>query len=111
MKKRHMSVMALLLALVLMISMTACGNKEDGSDPDTEELGTATEETVKEEQAEQEEKEPAEVIKTIDGIDEDLGPREPLMIEAITLYDDGSIAIVQPDELKQNAIKDDAAAV
>lgn len=111
MKKRHMSVMALLLALVLMISMTACGNKEDGSDPDTEELGTATEETVKEEQAEQEEKEPAEVIKTIDGIDEDLGPREPLMIESITLYDDGSIAIVPTDELKKNEIKDDAAAV
>ena len=51
------------------------------------------------------------MIKTIDGIDEDLGPRLPLMIESITLYDDGSVAIVPTDELKKNEIKDDAAAV
>lgn len=110
MKKRYVSVLALLLVLVLMISMTACGSKGEGSDSETEELGTATEETVKEEQAE-DEKDTAEVIKTIDGIDEDLGPRLPLMIESITLYDDGSVAIVPTDELKKNEIKDDAAAV
>ena len=103
MKKRYVSVLALLLVLVLMISMTACGSKGEGSDSETEELGTATEETVKEEQAE-DEKDTAEVIKTIDGIDEDLGPRLPLMIESITLYDDGSVDIM-------NEIKDDAAAV
>ena len=110
MKKRYVSDLSLLLVLVLMISMTACGSKGEGSDSETEELGTATEETVKEEQAE-DEKDTAEVIKTIDGIDEDLGPRLPLMIESITLYDDGSVAIVPTDELKKNEIKDDAAAV
>ena len=99
-------MLALLLALVMMI-VSACGGKDDGQDSAAEGEETQTEETAGEEEAE----ETAEVVKTIDGIDEDLGPRLPLMIESITLYEDGTVAIVPTDELKKNELGDDEIAV
>ncbi len=99
-------MLALLLALVMMI-VSACGGKDDSQDSAAEGEETQTEETAGEEEAE----ETAEVVKTIDGIDEDLGPRLPLMIESITLYEDGTVAIVPTDELKKNELGDDETAV
>ena len=106
MKKRYMVMLALLLALVMMI-VSACGGKDDSQDSTAEGEETQTEETAGEEEAE----ETAEVVKTIDGIDEDLGPRLPLMIESITLYEDGTVAIVPTDELRKNELGDDETAV
>ena len=91
------------MALVLMMSMTACGGNEGAADT------SAPEET-----AGQEEEQPAEtrtVVKTIEGVDEDLGSRLPLMIDSITLYDDGTVAVIPLDELRKNEIKGDEEAV
>lgn len=103
MKTDYRKILALLLALVLMICVTACkgGSEDDGSADAAG--GTETEETT--ESAEEEE--PLEVVKTIEGVDEDLGPRLPLMIDSITLYEDGSVAIIPTEDLKKNEIKDE----
>lgn len=100
MKKDIKKILALMLALVMMISMTACKGSGDEEAADTADSGTGTEETAPAE-------EPLEVIKTIEGVDEDLGPRLPLMIDSITLYEDGSVAIIPTEDLKKNEIPDD----
>lgn len=103
-------MLALLLALVMMICMTACGKGGEEAAPEETGSGTETEETT--EGAEDTEEEDApEVVKTIEGVDEDLGPRLPLMIDSVTLYEDGSVAIIPLEDLKKNEIKDDAEAV
>ena len=99
-------ILALMLALVLMVCMGSCGKKDAEEAADTS-ADTQTEEAAEEEPAE----ELPEVVKTIEGVDEDLGPREPLQIDSITLFKDGSVAIVPVDDLKKNEIKDDADAV
>lgn len=101
-------MLALMLALVMMI-VSACGGKDDSQDSATDSSSEAqTEEATVEDD---EEEETAAVVKTIDGIDEDLGPRLPLMIESITLYDDGTVAVVPTEELKKNELGDDETAV
>ena len=103
MKRFYGILAALIIALVLMMSMTACGGNEGAADT------SAPEET-----AGQEEEQPAEtraVVKTIEGVDEDLGSRLPLMIDSITLYDDGTVAVIPLDELRKNEIKGDEEAV
>ena len=102
MKTNIKMILALMLALVLMVCMGSCGKKDAEEAADTS-ADTQTEEAAEEEPAE----ELPEVVKTIEGVDEDLGPREPLQIDSITLYDDGSVAIVPVDDLKKNEIKDD----
>lgn len=106
MKTKYKMILALMLALVLMVCMGSCGRKDDGGAADTS-ADTKTEENA--DTAEDEEL--PEVVKTIEGVDEDLGPRAPLQIDSITLYADGSVAIVPVDDLKKNEIKDDAQAV
>lgn len=107
MKIKYRCVLAMILALVLMVCMSSCGKKDDGAAED------ASSDAQTEQSADTEEAggELPEVVKTIEGIDEDLGPREPLQIDSITLYADGSVAIVPTDDLKKNEIKDDAQAV
>ena len=99
-----------MLVMAMMICMTACaGSKEESKQADTVNE-TQTEEAA---EPEAEEEELPEVVKTIEGIDdeENLKYREPLMIDSITLYDDGTVAIVPTEELRKNEIKDDAEAV
>ena len=106
MKTSIRTLIAFLMALILALSFAACSRDEE----EPEDTGT---DAVTEENAEPEE-EPAEtkeVVKTIEGVDEDLGPRLPLMIDSIILYDDGSLAVIPTDELRKNEIKDDAEAV
>jgi hypothetical protein len=111
MKVNYKSILALILALVMMICMCACGNKSEEAD-----ASGAAADSQTEEQAEASE-EPAEdlpeAVKTIEGIDDEetLKNREPLMIDSITLYDDGSLAVVPNEDLRKNEIKDDAEAV
>lgn len=110
MKVRYKSIIALMLVMAMMICMTACaGSKEESEQADTVNE-TQTEESA---EPEAEEEELPEVVKTIEGIDdeENLKYREPLMIDSITLYDDGTVAIVPTEELRKNEIKDDAEAV
>lgn len=100
MKTDYKKILALMLALVMMICMTACKGSDDEEEADST-SGTETEEAAAEEE------EPLEVVKTIEGVDEDLGPRLPLMIDSITLYEDGSVAIIPTEDLKKNEIKEE----
>ena len=105
MKMKYKMILALILALVLAVCMGSCGRK------DAEETADTSADTQTEEAAEETSEELPDVVKTIEGVDEDLGMREPLQISSITLYADGSVAIVPVDDLKKNEIKDDAEAV
>ena len=115
MKRKFLGILAVIMALVLMISMTACGNKDedsaDGGETVTEKAAGGDEDAAAAEGSGTDAAEMPEIVKTIDGIDEDLGPRPPLMIESITLYEDGTVAIVPLDELKKNEITGDETAV
>ena len=110
MKVRYKSIIALMLVMAMMICMTACGGSKEESEQADTVNETQTEESA---EPEAEEEELPEVVKTIEGIDdeENLKYREPLMIDSITLYDDGTVAIVPTEELRKNEIKDDAEAV
>ena len=110
MRFRYRTVLAIILALIMALSMTACGN-DDAEEAAAADAGSAagTEESEPEENAS--EAPDAEVVKAIEGVDEDLGPMMPLMIDSIILYDDGSVAVIPTDELRKNEINDDAEAV
>ena len=106
MKRIYTILLALVMTLVMMMCMTACGGKTGGEDAaasaDTEAADT---------QGEAEQADARTVVKTIEGVDEELEGREPLMIDSITLYDDGTVAVVPLDELKKNEAKGDEEAV
>ena len=106
MKVKYKMILALILALALAVCMGSCGKKDAEETADTS-ADTQTEEAAEEKPAE----ELPEVVKTIEGVDENIGDREPLQIDTITLYADGSVAIVPLDDLRKNEIKDDAEAV
>ena len=106
MKVKYKMILALILALALAVCMGSCGKKDAEETADTS-ADTQTEEEAEEKHAE----ELPEVVKTIEGVDENIGDREPLQIDTITLYADGSVAIVPLDDLRKNEIKDDAEAV
>lgn len=111
MRNRFRTILLVMLAMLMALCLGACGSKTEPAET-TEENNT---EAVTEEAAEpeQDEEELPEVVKTIEGVDdpETLGSRVPLMIDSITLYEDGSLAIVPTEDLKKNEIKDDADAV
>ena len=106
MKRKTKTILALLLALAMMMCMAACSGSDDtetagGADAQTEE------ETAAEEQADM-----PEILKTLTpDSEEEIGKNIPMQIDSITLYEDGSVAIVPTDDLKKNEIKDDAEAV
>lgn len=110
MKRRYMRLTALLLVLLMMLSLAACGGKDEEADAAPAEDTAQTEEQAEEPE---EEVEAAEVVKTIEGIDseETIGDDLPLMIDSITLFDDGTVAIIPTDDLRKNEIKDDSDAV
>ena len=117
MKVNYRTILALIMALVMMVCMCACGNKNDDVAAADSSSETQSEESADAEggeaEAETEEADAADVVKTIEGIDDEetLKTREPLMIDSITLYSDGSLAIVPTEDLRKNEIKDDAEAV
>ena len=110
MRINYKMILALILALALMMCMGSC-SRNDAEEAADSSSDTQTEESADAEEQEEPEEDLPEVVKTIEGIDEDLGPRLPLQISSITLYEDGSVAIVPTDDLKNNEIKDDAEAV
>lgn len=46
-------------------------------------------------------------VKTIDDIDEDCEPDEPIQIQSITLYEDGTVGLIPADKLKENEVTDE----
>ena len=106
-------VPVLLLALCLCTCMIGCGNKDkpagvSGTDTESEAAMNDAEDAADtaEEEEDAEPEELPEVVKIIEGLDEDLGPHEPMQIESIILYEDGSVGIVPLDDLKKNELGD-----
>lgn len=100
MRKKLTTIIAMLMMLSLSVCMTGCGDKDD-----------AAEEAAEQQEIEEQLEDLPEVVSTIEGIDEDLGPFEPLQIQSITLFEDGSVAVVPIEDLKKNEIKDDSEAI
>ena len=103
MKKRLIGLLALIIAVSL--AFAGCGGKgndnNDNGDKSSGDNGTESSDAVS-------------VVKTIDGIDTEGMMDEPLQLESITLYDDGSVRIVPTDKVKEIAetnkeLKDGAA--
>ena len=90
--KKKLSFLSLLLIIAMVFMLTACG----GKDGEAEETGepTETEETVTE---------TANVVKTLEEIDTEDMMDLPLQIKSITLFDDGTLAIVPVNDLLKNA--------
>lgn len=106
-------LLSILLILALALMLASCGakkEKEKKADPADEQ---ATEEVVEEEEeeetedTEEAEESAAEVVKVIDEIDTDDTDFKSLQIESITLYDDGTVAIVPNEDLLRNAETND----
>lgn len=95
MKRKLTIILALMMMLAVSICFASCGKDE-----------AETEEQIRDEMTQEVEEGPA-VVKTIDGIDEDIGKRPPLEISQIVLYEDGTVEIVPVDDLKKNEIKDE----
>ena len=94
MKKNIRIIFSLIMVLALMVSMASCGNEEE-------------EEIEAEDAAMTQEVEQGPAVKyTIDGIDES-EMDEPLQIESITLFEDGTVLVVPTDDLRKNEMKED----
>lgn len=83
------------IIMVLALVFTGCGGKgassESGGDSGKKKAETET----------------AAVVKTFDEIDTEGMNDEPLQLESITLYDDGSVRIVPLDKVKEIAETND----
>jgi hypothetical protein len=96
MRNKLIIILALIMAVAVMLCFTACGKKDVAAEGQTSE------------EIEEQLEEMPEVVTAIDGIDDDLGPLLPLQIQSVTLYEDGTVALVPTEDLKRNEIKDDA---
>lgn len=102
MKHKLTIILAMLMVLTLSVCMTACGDKNDAGEENSDQ------------QTAEEQKDAGsmpDVVATIDGIDDDLSLYLPMQIQSITLFEDGSVAIVPIEDLKKNEIKDDSEAI
>lgn len=90
--KKKLSFLSLMLIIAMVFMLAACGGKggeaEEAGEP------TESEETVTE---------TADVVKTLEEIDTEDMMDLPLQIKSITLFDDGTLAIVPVDDLLKNA--------
>lgn len=94
MKKGLIGLIAILMAMSLVL--TGCGGSSDAGG-DSEAADTKKTETTEE----------ATVVKSFDEIDTEDMDDEPLQLESVTLYDDGSVKIVPLDKVKEIAETND----
>lgn len=94
MKKGLIGLIAILMAMSLVL--TGCGGSSDAGG-DSEATDTKKTETTEE----------ATVVKSFDEIDTEDMDDEPLQLESVTLYDDGSVKIVPLDKVKEIAETND----
>ena len=92
-KRLFRAFLAFIMIFAMMFTMAACGNKEK------------EEEAAEDAAMTQEVEQGPEAVKTIDEID--VEGEEPLQIESITLFEDGSVLVVPTDDLRKNEMKDD----
>ena len=97
MKKKLLGLLITLLITVLALGMSACG----GDDKENEAAADASQSGTEETQVPEEEG--PEAVDTITDIDTEDMMDIPLQMESITLFDDGTVAIVPLDDLKRNA--------
>ncbi|MBR0308523.1 MAG: hypothetical protein IJH92_06485 [Mogibacterium sp.] len=107
MKKVLLALLSAALILTLALFVTACNNGSDDAGTDSQE------ETAQTETEEPEETGPSAVQSITDIDTEDMNDI-PLQIESITLFDDGTVALVPLEDLKRNAesnneLKEDGA--
>ena len=95
MKKRLLGLLMIMMIAALALGMSACGGKDEETEG-TDSTGTETTEDAG----------PA-IVDSIADIDTEDMLDLPLQIESVTLYDDGSVAIVPLDELRKNAEDND----
>ena len=95
MKKRLLGLLAILMIEALAFGMSACGGKkEEDKGEDSGKTETVTDEGPK-------------VVDSIVDIDTEDMHDLPLQIESVTLFDDGSVAVVPTEDLKKNAEDND----
>ena len=92
MKRSVTLFISVLMIFAMAFGMSACGGKSGGDDKDKKEP-TATD-TEK-------------VVASITDIDTEDMDDQPLEIESVTLFEDGSVRIVPAGDLKKNEIKDE----
>ena len=84
----------LTIIMVMALALSSCGGKGDSGSSDSKDKDKADTET-------------AAVVTTFDEIDTEGMDDEPLQLESITLYDDGSVRIVPLDKVKEIAETND----
>lgn len=95
MKRVLLGLMSAVLILSLALIVTACNKSGDDN-------ASEAQEEVQTEEKESEETGPA-VVHSITDIDTEDMNDQPLQIESVTLFDDGSVALVPMEDLKRNA--------
>jgi len=111
--KRYRTVICILLALAMVFALCACGSKDKDKDEVKETSEPAAAETEQKETEDRDAKEEvmtedlSQVVKSIDEIDTEDMKDEPLQIESVTLFEDGSLRIVPREDLLRNAETND----
>ncbi len=95
MKRRFTILLTIILAMALAFS--GCGGKGESSDDKSGDSGSKGEKKT----------EAANVVKTFDEIDTEDMNDEPLQLESVTLYDDGTVKVVPLDKVKEIAETND----
>ena len=99
--KRYKTIIVMLLTFAMVFALCACGGKDEAP---AESAGseTAQTETANDDTEEEPAADPGEVVKTMDEIDTEDMQDEPLQIDSVTLFEDGSLKIVPRDDLLRN---------
>ena len=99
--KRYKTIIVMLLTFAMVFALCACGSKEEAP---AESAGseTAQTETANDDAEEEPAADSGEVVKTMDEIDTEDMQDEPLQIDSVTLFEDGSLKIVPRDDLLRN---------
>lgn len=115
--RKKLSLLSLMLIIAMMFMLAACGGKggedeaaappaEDGTEATAEAPAESTEDASAEgaeDASEEDTKEALAVVDSLEEIDTEDTLDVPLQIESITLYEDGSLAIVPTGDLLKNA--------